>query len=333
MYRFLFLFAILPAFFNAFTIKPHPKVQFISEIHDIDVQDVDIETMDQLRFLMDTTPVLVFKNQRMNPRDQFRFCIEFDRQHTTDVVHPFEETKVPTCPQIALRGTGRVQNLFGVIDKPIRNSKAFKYTRVWHQDLVGTKDRYPTKISSIHMLQPSKTGGSTLFASMEKAYENMGNDFKKYNNLQVCYSSQLGLSALMDHTGYCRIDKQLKYNMETLKKLQDDLVIQPLVAYPDASRRKKTLMLNPAKFCGFFGMPFEKSRHVLNTIMNKYVLTDNNIGEVHYDQYDLVVFNNRRVIHSSTPTAAIEGNRIISLLLLDTKEPYVSLLPPVFRSS
>lgn len=333
MFHFLvFCFLVLPVFTNAFSLQFNHKVPFICDVHDIDVNDVEPEEMDKLRFLLKTTPVLVFKNQRINSRDQFRFCAEFDRQHTNDIVHPFQETAVPTCPQIALRGKGHIENLFGVIDKPIRNSKAFEYTPVWHQDLVGTKDRYPTKISSIHMLQPSKTGGSTLFASMEKAYENMGSDSKKYNTLQACYSSKSGLTALMDHTGYGRIDDQLKYNMETLKNLQDDLVIQPLITYPDSSSRKKTLMLNPPKFCGFFGLPFEKSRTLMNYIMNEYVLTDTNIGEVKYDQYDLVVFDNRRVIHSSTPTAAIEGSRIISLLLLDTREPFVSLIPPVFRS-
>lgn len=332
LFYFLLFYCALPLITDAFSVQFHDKVPFICEIHDIDVHDVSTDTMDQLRFLMKTTPVLIFKNQRINPREQFRFCAEFDRQHTKDIVHPFQETAVPTCPQVALRGKGHITNLFGVIDKSIRNSKAFEYTPVWHQDLVGTKDRYPTKISSIHMLQPSKTGGSTLFASMEKAYENMGADCKKYNTLQACYSSKSGLSALMDHTGYCRIDDELKYNMETLKKLQDDLVIQPLIIYPESSSRRKALMLNPAKFCGFFGLPFEKSRILMNRIMNDYVLTDNNIGEVKYDQYDLVVFDNRRVIHSSTPTAAIEGSRIISLLLLDTREPFVPLIPPVFRS-
>ena len=333
MFRFLFISLALPVFTNAFSIQSNHKVPFICEVHDIDVNGVEPNTMNQLRFLMKTTPVLVFKNQRIDPQAQFRFCAEFDRQHTTDIVHPFQETAVPVCPQIALRGKGHIQNLFDVVDKPIRNSKAFEYTPVWHQDLVGTKDRYPTKISSIYMLQPSKTGGSTLFASMENAYENMGPDNKIFNTLQACYSSKSGLSALMDYTGYCRIDEDLKYNMETLKKLQDDLVIQPLVTYPDSSSKKKTLMLNPPKFCGFFGLTFDKSRDIMNRIMNNYVLTENNVGEVKYDQYDLVVFNNRRVIHSSTPTAAIEGNRIISLLLLDTREPVVPLIPSVFRPS
>ena len=332
MFRFLFICFALPIITNAFSLHFNHKVPFICEVHDIDVNDVEPEEMDQLRFLLKTTPVLVFKNQRIDPRDQFRFCAEFDRQHTTDIVHPFGETAVPSCPQIALRGKGHIKDLFGVVDKPIRNFKAFEYTPVWHQDLVGTKDRYPTKISSIYMLQPSKTGGSTLFASMEKAYENMGSNHKNYNTLQACYSSKSGINALMDHTGYGRIDDQLKYNIETLKTLQDDLVIQPLITYPDSSSRKKTLMLNPPKFCGFFGIPFEKSRTLMNSIMNEYVLTENNVGEVKYDQYDLAVYDNRRVIHSSTPTAAVRGTRIISLLLLDTREPFVPLIPPVFRS-
>jgi alpha-ketoglutarate-dependent taurine dioxygenase len=329
----LLLSVIVPIAVRAFSIQFNSGVPFICDVRDLDIHDLSSETMDQLRFLLKTTPVLVFKNQRISPEEQLRFCAEFDKRHTTNIAHQFKETAVPDCPQIALHGKGHIKNLFGIVETPIPKNYANEFTHIWHQHLVGTRNRNPTKISSIYMLPQSKTGGSTLFASMEKAYENMGTDRKKYNTLQACYSDQLGKSARMDNTGYCRIDDELKYNMETLKKLQDDLVVQPLITYPDSSSRKLTLMLNPPNFCGFLGLPFEKSRTIMNRIMNDFVLTENNIGEITYDQYDLVLFDNRRVIHSNCPTATMEGNRIVSLLLLDTRESLVPLLPPVFRSS
>jgi len=312
----------------AFNIKYNYKVPFITEVNNIDINSVDMDTMKQLKHLFQSTPVLVFKNQRVSPQAHFEFCSKFDSKYTTDVVHPFPTTAVPECPQIALRGKGQIENIFGVQNQIISNRETFEYTPVWHQDLVGTRDRQPTKVSSIYMLQPSKNGGSTLFASMEKGYENMNNDCKHlYDNLQACYSSKLGLNAIMDHTGYSRIDREVNYNVETMKQLQDDVVIQPLVIYPDESSRKRSLLLSPDTFCGFLGLPLQKSKTIMNKIMSNYVLTESNTAELIYEQYDLVMFNNRRVIHSSTPTSEIEGSRIISMLLLDTKERFVSNIP------
>lgn len=319
---------------SAFTIKFNYKVPFISEVHNVDINSVDIDTMTQLKHLFQTTPILVFKNQRISPNVQFDFCSKFDSKCTTDIVHPFTDTAVPECPQIALRGKGHIENIFGIRNQTIYNSRTFEYTTVWHQDLVGTRGRLPTKVSSIYMVQPSRKGGSTLFASMEKGYENMNNDCKQqYENLQACYSSKLSLNAIMDYTGYSRIDNEVNYNIETMKQLQNDIVIQPLVIYPDKSSRKKSLLLSPNKFCGFLGLPLKQSKNIMNKIMSNYVLTESNIAEVIYEQYDLVMFNNRRVIHTSTPTREIEGSRIISLLLLDSKEPYVSNIPSSLSKS
>jgi len=70
MFHFLvFCFLVLPVLTNAFSLQFNHKVPFICEVHDIDVNDVEPEEMDQLRFLLKTTPVLVFKNQRITPRD------------------------------------------------------------------------------------------------------------------------------------------------------------------------------------------------------------------------------------------------------------------------
>lgn len=323
MYSLLF---ILP-FISAFTIKFNYKVPFICEVHDVNINKLDLDTMDNLKHLLRTTPVLVFKKQQITPQKQFEFCSKFDTYHTNDIIHPFPETAIPNCPQVTLRGTGYIDNVFGVQNKTIHNGKMLQYTPVWHQDLVGTRNRQPTRISSIYMIKPSLNGGTTLFASMEKAYENMGANAKRYKSLQACYSTKLASSAVMDHRGYCRIDNYLNYNMETFKSLQDDVVVQPLVIYTDKTRRKETLMLNPVKFCGFLGLPFEKSKHIMHQIMNEYVLTNNNVDEIQYEANDFVLFDNRRVMHSSTPTRQITGSRIISLLLLDTKEPIEPALP------
>jgi alpha-ketoglutarate-dependent taurine dioxygenase len=95
-----------------------------------------------------------------------------------------------------------------------------------------------------------------------------------------------------------------------------------LIVYPTESSIKKSLMLSPNKLYSFIGLTPQKSQEMMHEIMNKYVLLESNIGEVKYNENDLVIFNNRKVIHTSTPTEAIIGDRLFSLLFLDSKEKY-----------
>jgi len=310
---------ILPII-SAFTVKYNFKVPFICEIHGIDVADVDIDTMDELKQLFRTTPVLVFKNQNITPKYQFEFSSQFDPYYTRDVVHPFTDTATSECPQIALRGKGHINSIFGVKDVTIQNSDGFKYTKVWHQDLVGIRGRFPTVVSSMYMLQPSEEGGSTWFASMEKAYDNMMTYNCKLAQLQCCYSSQMALDAKYDHSGYVRIDNNIQLDMRTLRKLYGDLEIQPLVIYPDGYSQRRSLLLSPNKFVGFVGMPPKASQELMHRIMDNYVLAENNVDEIKCEKNDLVLFNNRKVIHSSSPIQGVVGNRILSLLFLNTRE-------------
>lgn len=307
---------------ESFTIKFNYKVPFIAEVYNINVNNIDQYQIEDLQSLFRSTPVLIFKNQNLTPSQQYEFCKHFDPKHTDDVVHPFQDTQVPDCPQIALRGKGIINDLFGVKDTFIQNGKMFRYNRVWHQDLVGTKNRLPTVVSSMYMIQTPRKGGTTLFASLEKAYENLSSSPSKlkFFPLRSCYSTKHSLDAEFDYTGYSRIDKYWKPEISHIKELKDEIVIQPLVIYPDSRSRKKSLMLSPNKLYSFFGIDPEKSQELMRELCNQFIFVENNIGEVFYKKNDLIIFNNRRVVHSSTPTEEVEGNRIFSLLFLDTKD-------------
>ena len=58
--------------------------------------------------------------------------------------------------------------------------------------------------------------------------------------------------------------------------------------------------------------------------MHNYVLKTNNVGTLQYREKDLVIFNNRKVIHTSSPTAEYNEDRLFSLLFLGTDLPILS---------
>ena len=309
-----------------FTIEFPYGTNFMTRIKNIDLTRITEQTKVDLQYLFKTTPVLVFENQKITPEEQFFICSLFDSNYTTQVLHPFSETAVPNTEQIAIRGKGTA-NHFGVNNVPIRNTRSFKYTPVWHQDLVGSKDVLPPVVSSMYMLKTPRYGGTTSFASMEAAYEAMSVEHRELCiNLQCIYSSYHGLFGETDHTGYGRLDKYWK--KELTPELNKQMVTQPLIVYPTKEDTKRTLMLSPNKVYKFQGgkggvsPPYaqEKTRF----IMKNYVLTPGNVGTIKYRDNDLVIFNNRKVMHTSSPTDEYNEYRYFTLLFLGTKSPFLS---------
>ncbi len=65
-----------------------------------------------------------------------------------------------------------------------------------------------------------------------------------------------------------------------------------------------------------------ESHDLMRFIMKHYVLTKDNVGALDYNEKDLVIFNNRRVMHTGTPTAEYD-ERFLTILFLATKCPYI----------
>ena len=322
----LLLFVIFPWLVNSFTIDFPFNNNFMVKVKNIDVKKINQNTIDELRYLFKTTPVLVFENQKISPEEQFDFCSKFDPEHTNEILHPFYETAIPGKQQIALRGKG-VADMFGLKEVPIRNSQVFKYTPVWHQDLVGTKDVLPPIVSSMYMIKTPSRGGYTSFASMEGAYESMIVEHRKMcNEINCVYSLIHGLGAQIDYTGYGRIDKY--WRNEITPDIEKHMVTQPLVIYPTPEDTKRALMFTPNKLYKFEGANSGVSpaytQEKIRYIMKNYVLTPGNVGKLHYKENDLVIFNNRKVIHTSSPTQEYLDERYFTLLFLGTKTPFLN---------
>ena len=58
--------------------------------------------------------------------------------------------------------------------------------------------------------------------------------------------------------------------------------------------------------------------------MKNYVLSPGNVGKLYYKENDLVIFNNRKVMHTSSPTQEYEEDRLFTLLFLGTKAPFLN---------
>ena len=273
--------------------------------------------------LFNSVPLLLFKNQKINPAEYYEFCKLFDDKNNNETIHPFEYSKVDVVPQIALRGNCYIKDLHGVKDVYLKYSDPFKNSLVWHQDIVGHGTYLPPVVSSMYMIKTPTKGGNTLFASLEDAYDSIDSNIKdKIFDLKVIYSNtNTGMmNSYFDYTGYNRI----KNNEIKIEKEESIITKEPLVVYSNYNRNRKALMLSPFRFTKFDKMSCGDSFDLYREIMSKNVITKDNIIDIKWENNDLLIFNNRKLIHSSTPTLEYKDmERLYYSCFVGTKSPIV----------
>jgi alpha-ketoglutarate-dependent taurine dioxygenase len=245
-------------------------------------------------------------------------------------VHPFEYSKVDYVPQIAVRGNCYIKDLYGLKDITLKYSGPFKNTAVWHQDLVGINDHKPPVVSSIYMLKTPPVGGETMFASLETAYDNINSELKKeIKDYNVIYSNTNKEDNVMntyyDYTGYNRINvNNNDINMPQINKGTTIINREPLVIYTDEYKNKKALMISPFRFNKFDKMSCEDSYDLYRELMSKYILNKDNIVKIKWEMNDMLIFNNRKLIHSSSPSIEYENyERLYYSCFLGTDAPII----------
>ena len=294
-------------------------------INNIDVKKINEYDKEELAKLFKAVPMLMFKNQNLNPKDFYEFCKVFDSKNNNRVIHPFHHSKVDYVPQVAIRGNCYIKDLYGLKDVTLKYSGPFKNTAVWHQDIVGINEHRPPIVSSIYMLKTPPIGGETMFASMETAYDNLDINLKKeLKNYNVIYSNTEDnvMNTYYDYTGYNRINNNI--NMPTKKSGTTIINREPLVIYTDECKNKKALMISPFRFSKFDKMSCEDSYDLYRELMNKYILNKDNIVKIKWEMNDMLIFNNRKLIHSSSPSIEYESyERLYYSCFLGTDAPII----------
>ena len=301
----------------------------LAVINNVDVKKVNEFDKGELAKLFNAVPMLMFKNQNLNPKEFYEFCKVFDTKSNDRIVHPFHNSKVDYVPQVAIRGNCYIKDLYGLKDVTLKYSGPFKNTAVWHQDIVGINEHRPPIVSSIYMLKTPPVGGETMFASMETAYDNLDINLKKelkYYN--VIYSNSNTEDNVMntyyDYTGYNRININQDINKPIVKSGTTIIKREPLVIYTDDCKNKKALMISPFRFAKFDKMSCEDSFDLYRELMGKYILNKENIIKIKWDMNDLLIFNNRKLIHSSSPSIEYENyERLYYSCFLGTDAPII----------
>jgi alpha-ketoglutarate-dependent taurine dioxygenase len=111
-----------------------------------------------------------------------------------------------------------------------------------------------------------------------------------------------------------------------MKKEENIITKEPLVVYSNYNKNRKALMLSPFRFVKFDKMSCSDSFDLYRELMSKYIVNKDNIVDVKWENNDLLIFNNRKLIHTSTPTLEYKDNeRLYYSCFLGTKSPIIQV--------
>jgi taurine dioxygenase len=128
-----------------------------AEVQGIDLaESLDDEAFEEILQALYAKAVLVFRGQRIDPRQQ----IEFSRRFGTPQTYAMDHYSVPGCPEVT------------VVSNIVENGRQiglYSDEVEWHVDLALTP--HPSSFTFLYCTEAAATGGDTLFAAADAAYE------------------------------------------------------------------------------------------------------------------------------------------------------------------
>ena len=260
--------------------KLHPTIG--AKVQGIDLSILSDDNISEINNLWLKYLILLFPNQDISDEDHIKFGRKFGQLEK----HPSLSHRSSKNPEIY-----RVSNVSEegkIIPSKNTSWQYLKQSWLWHTD--SSFREIPSKGSILHGISTTKKGGSTYFANMYEAYNDLDENTKEsINNLWVIHDHDyiINLSSELK-------SKQNKGSYEHLPPVKHPLVqIHPVT-------RKKSLFLSPHTMVNIDGFNEIDGRKLLDelidhSVQSKYVYkhewTDN----------DIIMWDNRCTMHSVEP--------------------------------
>jgi len=265
-----------------------------AEIIDFDVKDIGKSIgLDVIRQLLYRHQVLCFRDQDLEAAD----VMAFTRLFGTPDPHLLEQFTLPGYRDIL------------VLSNIVRDGKPIGSTQEgfgWHTDL--SYMQLPAAYTVLYGLEVPPEGGDTRFASLYKAYDSLEPGERD------------GLRRLKGMYSYNKLYATRNYNrpLTEEQKARTPDVSHPMVrVHPHTGR--EGMYLNLPTCIGIEGMELEAS---LALVKRLFDYTTENFSYVHkWQARDLVIWDNRGVLHSATPYDKERHRRLIYRTTVQGEKP------------
>lgn len=263
--------------------------EFFASIKDIDIRSISQSEFLEIKKVVETYGVVVVESQNLNDDDQIKFSQGFGKLEIsigTQTKNPDYNTENGIRPEISRIGNVDLKNKTISADKQkVIFDRGNNY---WHTD--SSFKSVPAKISILSAREVPEAGGGTNFIDARHALETWESKPRKYSikDLKDCICEHSIVYSRMNNTGDI-FDDKFKKEMPFVK--------QRLIRTHPYTKR-------PAFYAGshcshIIGWDLEECRALIKEI-NEWILESGNIAEHKWNTGELVMWDNRRVLHKGT---------------------------------
>jgi taurine dioxygenase len=267
---------------------------FGARVADWPVTSFGTDDAEEIRHLLYERQVLAFPGQSLAPEQLLAFGRIFgDLQR-----HVLQQFTLPGFPEIYVLSNEIVDG------KEIGNRNI---ADSYHTDF--SYMRRTTAYTILYAVKVSPVGGNTLFATTYASYERLPEDKKQeLSKLQVVFSYR----SLYRHT-----DNRVPLTAEQLARTPN--VKHPMVrTHPHTGRRG--LYLGSEEVTGIDGVSVHAASAMLRDLMD-YATSPEFVLSYRWSPGDLVIWDNRGLLHSGTPYDRDKYVRTIYRVSIEGEEP------------
>ena len=247
------------------------------EITGLDTRiDLSENLKNEISDLLSEFSVVVIRNQNITNDQHIKFSEYFGNLELTKAGTDGSGSKL-----IILRNFDEEGNIVAPTERQRLNNLA---NQEWHSD--SSFKIIPSKLSILSAKKIPSKGGNTEFLSMRAVYNALPENLKLEIEDKVCWHDY-------SH-GRSKIDANLvtREEKEALPPVKQKLVL-------NNKKYGKSLYLG-AHCSSIDGMPKDKSQNLLKKI-NLYTNNESFIYSHYWKPYDLIMWDNRAVLHRATP--------------------------------
>jgi alpha-ketoglutarate-dependent taurine dioxygenase len=318
--------------FSALEVLHHPLENRTAYVRGVQLPVTDTQLITELRELFTKHPLLVFQDAErdLDPKEFLEFLTIFDadcdteavwqpQKHPEQMLQPFDQ--LPGYEHVAPRGNFNRDEIYGIKNLEVKPTEPFIEGYVWHSDLIGHATKLPGVITGFFIKETPLLGGNTDFISGNTVYVHLPDDMKdaarnivyEVNRMKFMYKDKA-----MDYSGTVKV-------ADTVGKYAEHNVKIPLLYGPEPC-----VLLQASIFESVVGWSREDSDKWLAEFMHKHVLPHR--FSVQWKKGDIGVFNNRKMMHSSTPAEQFlkykgGSSRLLLQTFLPTKAPLQFVQP------
>lgn len=257
------------------------KNGFGAEINGLNIVNINKSQADAIKNLLYENKVLILKNQYLTAEEY----ITFAKKIGTPVSFIDPDYQHPEYPEIFVSSNMKKN------DKKIGKDRVGYY---WHTDSSFLNS--PLPITMLHAQFVPEQGGETSFINMCEIYDTLSEEIKS----TIKYK-------LARHEGKWRyIITEQDAGLSIIEVLERDEELVPSSTHPvviiHPITKNKILYINEGFTKRILDLSHEESESILNNLF-EYIRNNRNIYHHHWQKDDLVIWDNRSVVHKAAPAA------------------------------